>query len=479
VGRFSGIFQCYGILPVDSRTFQAIMKLRLRYLSVPTHLLFPRLLFPCLVFLCLVPGLASAQVWKVAETFRTSGPAPGEAFRGSPEVAVGRDGDYYVLDGRAKLLYRFDALGSLLWQSEVPTQPNPMLTMLRDTAALRQMASAFLGDSGMRARVRDTTAAARKRTEAITSLAGAVDISPDVTVEKLDKLSEQGIFGKVIALSEGAVAVSDMISRQTSVFDSTGRFLRSDGGFSLMETAHAWAGLGSRVVASTQSMSDMMSGLMNGGKSDAAFTVRMMPTSSEAGREIARMQMPPMVNFDGTTMRMRTEPPLLLMASSGDRLFVASNEHYSITMYDIDGRKVGTIGRRVARKPVTAADRMRTTREFAQQMDSLPPAMRERIKFKPEMGDSLPAITSLAAGDSLVFVHRGSIVSRDAAPQPAKTSRWDVLGWDNTYRGYLDMPIGTTIVGARNGRLYGMQRGPGSASSVVVWTLTPPPGRAR
>jgi hypothetical protein len=242
----------------------------------------------------------------------------------------------------------------------------------------------------------------------------------------------------------------------------------------MMEQPQGWAGLGGSIIVATQSMADMFAGMMGGGKSEMAYTVRVMQTPSRPGREIMRLQLPPMVKFDGTTMRMRTEPPQLLMTSDGNRLFVASNEHYSIEMYDGDGQKLGTLRRNVARKPITAADRMRTTREFAQMMDSMPPAMRGLIKMEPEMSDSLPAISDLAAGDSLLFVERGAIISRDATPVPPKMSRWDVIGWDNVYRGYIDMPAGSTIVGVRNGKLYGTQWAQGKSPVVVVWSLTPP-----
>lgn len=419
------------------------------------------------------PPPAQTGGWKVTEVVRMTGPGADASFRGSPDVAVGAEGDFYVLDGRAKSLYRFDDKGTLLWQTEVATQPNPIRAMLRDTAGLRQMASMFINDTGMiAAMTRDTSAAARKRQEGLASLAGSMNVDPGTTMERVDRLAENGIIGKVITLTSGEVAVTDMIGRQTSVFDSTGSFLRNDGTYSMMETPQQFAGLGSRVVAATQSMADMVSGFMNGGKSESSFAIRMMPGRSFAGREIMRMQMPQMVTFNGTTMRMRTDPPVVLLKSSGDRLFVASNEHYSITMYDEDGQKVGTVGRRVSRKPLTPADRMRTTREFAHMMDSMPPAMRERIRMQPEMGDSLPAIVDLAAGDSLVFVQRGAIVSRDAAPLPARMSRWDVIGWDNTYRGYIDMPAGSTIVGARNGKLYGKQSASGtSPASIVIWSF--------
>jgi hypothetical protein len=179
-----------------------------------------------------------------------------------------------------------------------------------------------------------------------------------------------------------------------------------------------------------------------------------------------------MMTFDGGTMRFNINPPMPLLASSGDRLFVASNEHYNITMYDVDRAMVGTLQRAVQRKPLTAADRMRVSREFGQMMDSVPAEMKAMIKMAPAVSDSLPVITALAAGDSLVLVRRGAFVSRDAPPATG-TARWDVLGWDNHYRGYVDLPAGFSVSALREGRLYGVLT-TGKTTSVVVMSLAPP-----
>jgi hypothetical protein len=113
-------------------------------------------------------------------------------------------------------------------------------------------------------------------------------------------------------------------------------------------------------------------------------------------------------------------------------------------------------------------------------MDSIPPMIREQMKMQPNLSDSLPAIAQLAAGDSIVLVRRGAIVSRDATVQAANTSRWDVLGWDNKYRGYLDLPSGYTVSAIADGKLYGTMSTRGtSAPAVVVMKLSPPAGVGR
>jgi hypothetical protein len=138
-----------------------------------------------------------------------------------------------------------------------------------------------------------------------------------------------------------------------------------------------------------------------------------------------------------------------------------------VLMYDSAGGKIGTLQRNVKRKPLTAADRIRISREFGQIMDSVPPVIRQQMKFEPEMSDSLPAISELAAGDSLLLVRRGSFVSQDPAPA-ANQSRWDILGWDNSYRGFVDLPSSLSISGIRNGRLYAVACAGRAAKTLIA-----------
>jgi hypothetical protein len=279
----------------------------------------------------------------------------------------------------------------------------------------------------------------------------------------------------VLSLSNGELAIPDMSGRKTTVFDTTGVQLRTDGYFQLMDAPIQLVSVGASIVGATRSLSGMLSSMMSGGKDESGYTVRVMPAQTGGtSKEIANLPIAAPSSFDPQTMTMRINfsPPMPLLASSGDRLFVASNQHYSIDMYDLDFQKIGTIGRTVKRMPLTAADRMRTTREFGQMKNDMPPDMLDAIHMEPTMSDSLPAIRAIAAGDSIVLVEQGDFVSKDA-PVAKDYLRWDVLGWDDSYKGYVDLPVGMSISRIRNGRLYGTLFAR-KQKSAVVFELAPP-----
>jgi hypothetical protein len=423
------------------------------------------------------------------------------------------------------VLYGFARDGAYRWKAEVPAPVNPFLAMMQDTAGLAAMMSSFGMDSsdiadaraegfgraggrsgaaGDRAGARGGAGggagvgragagarggaaragagrgagnaagvAGRGGRAGVRGSAGSDAMDPFERLGSMSPAAASGISGTVLMLSDGELAVPDVMSRRTTIFDTTGAQVRSDGFFTLMDAPTQMSAVGSWIVGSTRSVMGMLSGMMGGGKDDSGYAIKVMPTTNAAtSKEIAHMSIAAPMSFDGTTMKMNLSPPMPLLASSGDRLFVASNERYSIDMYDVDGQKIGTLGRTVKRKPVTAANRMRTTREFAQMMDSIPPMIRQQIKMEPVMSDSLPVINAMAAGDSMLLVRRGEFVSSDP-PVAVNTSRWDVIGWDNSYKGYVDLPSGFAPARIHNGRLYGVLTVK-AEKAAAVYTIAPP-----
>jgi hypothetical protein len=449
----------------------------------------------------LIPSILSAQKWNATEVTRVTSPRTGDApFQTVASVAVGTDGDFYVLDRGGNALYGFSRDGAYRWKAEVPAVTNPFLAMMQDTAAMASMKSSFGADSSDIAEMRAEAAARGRAGRAAgsgragrvggdgngragrTGIAGARgraagrgatgDVDPFERLAKLNPSASATVNGTVLMLSDGELAVPDAMSRKTTVFDTTGAQIRSDGFFPLMDAPLQMTAVGSWIVGSTRSVMGMLAGMMNGGRDESGYAIKVMPSQSSAmSKEIAHLSMPSPMSFDGKTMKFNVSPPMPLMTSSGDRLFVASNEKYSIDMYDVDGQKIGTIGRTVKRMPLTAAHRMRETRQFAQMMDSIPPRMRQQIRMEPEMSDSLPVITALVAGDSMVLVKRGDFVSKDLPPA-ANTARWDVLGWDNNYNGYVDLPAGFTPARI-SGRIYGVLVAKGQ-KAVAIYTLSAP-----
>ena len=445
-----------------------------------------------------------AQRWTATEVLRVTGPQKSATFRGVTGVSVGASRNFYVLDSKPAVLYGFAPDGALKWQADVPTRPNPLFAMMRDTAAMREMAGSMARDMGRDsgaarradANPRSRAAAGDRAAGGGRARAGArggrggrgADAMPGMgrggnpfdPANMMNNAEKMGVgVMMLVPLANGELAIPDLMGRQTTVYDTTGALVRTDGFFDLMDAPTTWAGLGSNLVGVTRSVAGMLAGLMNGGKDNSGYTVKVMPSQNSRGQDIANIQIPSPMSFDGTTMRMNLQPPMPVLASSGDRLFVGSNERYHISMYDTDGNRIGTIQRTVQRKPLSAADKMRVTREFAQMMDSVPPVVRERIKMQPDMSDSLPAITSIVAGDSVLLVRRGSIVAKEPVPIAANTARWDIIAWDNTYLGYVDLPAGFEVSSMKDGRLYGELTAVGKRPVVVVFALAPPTSTMR
>jgi hypothetical protein len=463
----------------------------------------------------LAPSSARAQRWTATESLRLTSPAPNDSTFGDVRgLVIGTTGDFYVLERKRSALYGFTPAGQLKWKADVPFRPNPIFAMMGDTAAMRELASTMdnmpdsmfprraragagraNGAAGGRAGGRANGAAGGRAGGRANGAAGGRaagragsggrgaggmgSMSDLLSSSRMDSMSI-AVGGALVSLAGGELAVADLMGRETTVYDTTGTQLRSEGFFPMTDAPMQWSSLGSNIVASTRSLTDVMGSMMSGKTDGGAVSVKVMPTSRTSGAELTRVAMPLPMSMDPATMTMRisTQPGVLLMASTGSRLFVASNQHYSITMFDSTGAKIGTLERNVARKPLTAADKIRATRQFAQMMDSIPPMIRQQLKMQPNLSDSLPAIAQLAAGDSIVLVRRGAIESRDATVQAANTSRWDVLGWDNKYRGYVDLPSGYTVPAISGGKLYGVMSTRGT-SAVVVMRLSPPVGAGR
>jgi len=379
-------------------------------LSPPAHASRPG--FPLgaalLAALACFDGVA-AQEWSTEREFLLTGPAGAGSYWGAISgVAVGH-GSIYVLDRQERRLCAIDDEGHVVWTT---------------------------GRAG----------------------AGPGEFS-SVTMA-------------VVLTGAGELAVPDLGNARIAVFDTTGRFERSHPFATRGGSPIEWLALGDRIVYALHPFPSPVLTASAPGSSDMT-TRRYMKRSLSGADEDTLLRTPfspPMsVAPDGSMiLRMGAPPPAA--ASDGNSLYVAAPDRYEIGVFDIDGKRTGTIRRDVKAVAVPAERRASLERQAEELEREMTRQTGRRVRITFEYPSHLPAVTHLVAGQGWLLVRRGDTAAADR--------KWicDIFR-NGDYVGFMALPQGVTVKAVTAARIIAVEQDENDVPALLVLSFKPPARR--
>ena len=126
-------------------------------------------------------------------------------------------------------------------------------------------------------------------------------------------------------------------------------------------------------------------------------------------------------------------------ASSGDQLFVGTNESYAIDIYDRDGRLARSIRREVP--PVLVTDEMFTT-EVERRLKAIPARFRANLETMYEV---MPKVDALPFYAALQVDAEGNLWVRNYSTESEPANEWSVFDRGGMWLGDVTLPAGLTV----------------------------------
>ncbi|MGH7468964.1 MAG: hypothetical protein ACRENP_13500 [Longimicrobiales bacterium] len=213
----------------------------------------------------------------------------------------------------------------------------------------------------------------------------------------------------VIPNPQGTVVVPDLGNQRLTVFDSLGKPrtntpFKTHGGLPT-----DWFSLGDRIVY-------LLRPLPNAAIAQSQLQAVQQATliaRAWSGREDTLFSSPAPATFRflaGNRVIANLSPSRINVASDGTHLYVATNDEYSIRVFDASGTQLMTLTRAVQPVPVPAAKRKELEDMAAAIRQGLPPQMKSyALSF--EYPTHLQAASQLVAGDGVLLVRRGDLAA--------------------------------------------------------------------